>query len=141
MANAWALGHDESIFPFPESVRPERWIENPNLPVFAWGFGRRACPGKHVALNSLFILISRILWAFDIEHAYEEVIVEGRVERKRCEVDSLDLLQAMSSRPKPFKVVFKSRRQSVGEVVKREWEGAEKDLSVLMGGIGLAQKS
>jgi len=35
----------------------------------AYGFGRRICPGRHIANNSLFIYIATILWALTIEPA------------------------------------------------------------------------
>lgn len=58
------------MFPSPDTFRPERFLEtdDPRLKSFdlCFGFGRRICPGMHLALNSLFINISRILWAFDI---------------------------------------------------------------------------
>ena len=34
---------------------------------FHYGFGRRFCPGVHVAETSLFISIACILWAFIVE--------------------------------------------------------------------------
>jgi hypothetical protein len=34
---------------------------------FAFGAGRRICPGYHVAERSFFIGFSRLLWAFDIQ--------------------------------------------------------------------------
>ena len=34
---------------------------------FHYGFGRRLCQGIHLAEDSLFMAISRILWAFDLE--------------------------------------------------------------------------
>lgn len=34
---------------------------------FAFGAGRRIYPGMHLAENSLFITIAKILWAFRIE--------------------------------------------------------------------------
>lgn len=34
---------------------------------FTFGAGRRICPGMHVADRSLFIAISRLLWAFEFE--------------------------------------------------------------------------
>ncbi|KAG6819022.1 hypothetical protein H0H93_016256 [Arthromyces matolae] len=64
------------MFPSPDDFRPERFLEtsNPRLQAFElpFGFGRRICPGMHLALNSLFINVSRILWAFDILPALDD---------------------------------------------------------------------
>ena len=56
-----------------ECFRPERflgaqeaWMRDFSLP---FGFGRRICPGMHLARNSLFIVVARLLWAFDIRPA------------------------------------------------------------------------
>lgn len=56
---------DEDHFPDPQVFRPERWIENPKLPVSYFGFGRRICSGRHVALKSLYLAVARLLWGFD----------------------------------------------------------------------------
>lgn len=135
MANSWALGHDESVFPDPETFKPERWIENPDLPIHMFGFGRRSCPGKHVAINSLFIHIARLLWAFNIEYAYDEV--DG--QKRRCEVDSLDMVQGFSNRPVPFKAIFRPRSAMVGQVIRGDWESSEKDIDVLLTEVGKSQ--
>ncbi|KAJ2919890.1 hypothetical protein MD484_g619, partial [Candolleomyces efflorescens] len=67
MPNIFSMTQNEEMFPEPNTFRPERYIENPSLPhSFVFGFGRRICPGMHFAHNSLFILISRLLWAFDV---------------------------------------------------------------------------
>jgi cytochrome P450 len=39
---------------------------------YGFGIGRRECPGKHVADSSLYIEISRLLWAFDIRQVPNE---------------------------------------------------------------------
>lgn len=61
------MTQDPEMFPEPDVFRPERYLENPSLPYnFLFGFGRRLCPGMHVAQNSLFSLISKVLWAFEV---------------------------------------------------------------------------
>lgn len=75
----WSIHREESLYPDPESFRPERWLDAnwptykepldkfPNLQNFsAFGFGRRICPGMHIAERSLYILIARIAWSADI---------------------------------------------------------------------------
>ncbi|CZR59874.1 related to O-methylsterigmatocystin oxidoreductase [Phialocephala subalpina] len=78
--NAWAIGHDATRHPDPEIFRPERYMGDTNTTQqsinladpskrdhFAFGAGRRVCPGMHVAERSLGVSIMRILWAFDIK--------------------------------------------------------------------------
>lgn len=55
---------DPEIFPDGESFKPERFLEtnDPRLINYkfgCFGFGRRMCPGMHVALQGLFIGIAR----------------------------------------------------------------------------------
>ncbi|KDR67549.1 hypothetical protein GALMADRAFT_258204 [Galerina marginata CBS 339.88] len=74
--NVYAMSKDEEMFPSADEFMPERYLEskakdsNSNRPPphssFFFGFGRRICPGMHVAQNSLFILIARLLWALDV---------------------------------------------------------------------------
>lgn len=77
--NAYAIGHDETRHHAPDDFVPERYehdtttsIQSMNLADaskrdhFAFGSGRRACPGYHLAERSLSVAIMRILWAFEI---------------------------------------------------------------------------
>lgn len=75
--NVYAVHNDSTIFAKPEEFIPERYLPcederaagpdaNRAGTHYAFGLGRRECPGKHVADASLYIVISRILWAFDI---------------------------------------------------------------------------
>jgi cytochrome P450 len=46
--------------------RPDHWIGSPRLPRPAlFGFGKQACPGQALGLNSMFIGITRVLWGFE----------------------------------------------------------------------------
>ncbi|KAM3420748.1 hypothetical protein BST61_g3996 [Cercospora zeina] len=76
----WSIHREEKLYPHPEAFRPERWLESdwptfrepldkfPNLQNYsAFGFGRRICPGMHIAERSLCILIARIAWSSSIQ--------------------------------------------------------------------------
>ncbi|KAJ3576228.1 hypothetical protein NP233_g558 [Leucocoprinus birnbaumii] len=70
IANIYAITHDTELFPDPEQFKPERFLDvtDPLLKNYnmTFGFGRRICPGQYVATDQLFIMISRLLWAFDV---------------------------------------------------------------------------
>ncbi|PWY89944.1 putative cytochrome P450 [Aspergillus heteromorphus CBS 117.55] len=114
IANQWGINMDEAVFDAPETFRPERYMDNPDRHLPGFGFGRRACPGYHLAKASFFIVISRVLWAYHIERGgptgddakgdcdsrrivftvrslqHREVIER---ERKMCENDVKEILE------------------------------------------------
>ncbi len=57
------MTQDEAVFPNPDEYSPERFLNtsNPTLVNFTtpFGFGRRLCPGMHVALQADYIAIVR----------------------------------------------------------------------------------
>ena len=62
--------HDLSVYKDPFTFRPERFLGDApehDPTTIAFGFGRRVCPGSHLALQSLFINISNILATLRIE--------------------------------------------------------------------------
>lgn len=128
IGNHWAISLDEAVYGDPHTFDPERWIKYPDLPLVAFGFGRRQCTGQHIAKNSLFINIARLLWAFDIGHAFEEV---NGVKVKH-QVDPFAFTQGFNSRPLPFKASFKVRSAQAAEVVGREWKSAEVDTNIFL---------
>lgn len=82
--NAWAIHHDPSRHHHPDQFIPERYegdttttmesINSSDVRLrdhFAFGAGRRICPGYHVAERSLAVSIMRILWAFEIVPSHE----------------------------------------------------------------------
>lgn len=124
------------MFSDPEEFNPDRWIQNPDLPLgIAWGWGRRACPGRYIAYNSFFIIVARILWAFDVERSYK--FVDGK--KVEVEIDPLARTEGLSSAPEPFEVVFKVRSEKAEQVTRREWNNAEKDVDIILERIGRAQ--
>ncbi|KAG1782294.1 cytochrome P450 [Suillus placidus] len=69
--NHWAISRDPEVYPEPDAFKPQRWIDDQgrlrdDLTFFVFGFGRRVCPGQHVANRSVFINSLLILWAFQL---------------------------------------------------------------------------
>ncbi|KAJ5337705.1 hypothetical protein N7452_004433 [Penicillium brevicompactum] len=135
MANAWAIGRDESAFDPAlgdlQSFIPERWLRvddngeeklRSELPLPVFGQGRRMCQGKRVATDGLFMQIASILWAFDIEPAEGEV-----ADPWEMRVAGFMII------PKEVKLKLKPRGDWVYGVVSGESRIAEERLEELMG--------
>lgn len=108
IANVSAIHHDDRLFPEPHLFKPERYLHpdgsyNSEMPTAVFGFGRRICPGMHLAEGgllcsrlygrwmmmrrtaSLFIVLATLVWAFDFEAEVdakgEKIMPEMRAEK------------------------------------------------------------
>ncbi|KAJ6595502.1 cytochrome P450, partial [Mycena vulgaris] len=80
--NVWEILHDPAIYPAPMEFMPERFLQpeknaadgvNPDPRKFVFGYGRRVCPGKDLADDSVFISASMTLAAFDLSRPKSSV--------------------------------------------------------------------
>jgi cytochrome P450 len=122
--NLWAISLDDDTFQDPYEFKPERWLQYPDQPLSVFGFGRRSCPGKQIAQNSLFIVIARILWAYNISHCY--------TNGKKVSLDSLDTTQTFIIGPSPFEASFSIRSPAHQQIVERGWESTITDVNITM---------
>ena len=70
-----AIIHDEETYPNPFHFDPSRFLGNKPQPdpfKFVFGFGRRTCPGAHLAETTLFLNIANILAVFNISKPLNE---------------------------------------------------------------------
>ncbi|KAF5314926.1 hypothetical protein D9619_007168 [Psilocybe cf. subviscida] len=72
--NVWALSRESSVYKDPETFNPDRFLdEDCNLTDddsdYVFGFGRRKCPGLHIARATVWLSIATTLWAFNISKA------------------------------------------------------------------------
>ncbi|KAK4084668.1 hypothetical protein Purlil1_10253 [Purpureocillium lilacinum] len=65
--NAWACNRDAAVWSDPDVFRPERWLEQPDAPLFTYGVGYRMCAGSLLANRELYLLYMRLLNSFHIE--------------------------------------------------------------------------
>ncbi|CEL61447.1 O-methylsterigmatocystin oxidoreductase OS=Aspergillus parasiticus GN=ordA PE=3 SV=1 [Rhizoctonia solani AG-1 IB] len=68
-ANIWAILRDPNHFSSPHIFNPSRFLgpnPEPDPRKFIFGFGRRVCPGLHVANNSTWVICTALLSVFDI---------------------------------------------------------------------------
>ncbi|KAF2759428.1 cytochrome P450 [Pseudovirgaria hyperparasitica] len=72
LPNNWWFTHDPTVYQNPSLFKPERFLASPtHTPeadprTWTFGYGRRVCPGRHVADNALFVTIAQALAVFDI---------------------------------------------------------------------------
>ncbi|KAI0080439.1 cytochrome P450 [Panus rudis PR-1116 ss-1] len=128
-ANMAGIMNDPELFPSPDSFIPERFLPdsplfNPKLHPFdlPFGFGRRSCPGLHLARNSIFINIARILWAFDISPAVDD-------NGNKVLPDTRNYTNGFNSRPVKFDCNLTPRNEQIAELVMKEGEIAMEELS------------
>lgn len=90
--------------------------------TYAFGAGRRVCAGSKMAENSMMFTMAKVLWSFDIVYAGD-----------RATGPDLDIRRAFKDSilagPKEFPAVFRLRDERKRDVIRREWEGADKMLS------------
>ncbi|EPS92745.1 hypothetical protein FOMPIDRAFT_62158 [Fomitopsis schrenkii] len=125
VANLWNIMHDEVMYPDPWAFNPDRYgsnadIENsinqdPRKAVF--GFGRRTCPGQHLAEASLWLAISNILLVYDIRPARDTKTGEPVLP-------PLEFTPGALSKPLPFKVDIKPRSAKAEALIRATYKTA-----------------
>ncbi|KDQ58243.1 hypothetical protein JAAARDRAFT_35056 [Jaapia argillacea MUCL 33604] len=111
IANQWTVMHDETMYPDPFKFWPERWDgrfpQARDARALSFGFNRRICPGRHLALNSLYITAATMMAAFNLS---KEIGADGQ------EIEPL--IDYSSGPPKPFKCRFTPRSDGAVALVK-----------------------
>lgn len=57
---------DDQVWYDPEAFRPERWLEQPDAPLFTFGLGYRMCAGSLLANRELYLVFIRMITAFKL---------------------------------------------------------------------------
>ncbi|KAH9475128.1 Cytochrome P450 monooxygenase virE [Psilocybe cubensis] len=118
LLNCFTLHHNESRYPEPLKFNPERYINDKlscsesaklanvmDRDHWAFGAGRRICPGLPAAERELWLAISRLLWSFDFNALPDEPI-------------SLEEYDGLSGRtPLPYRLRLTPRFEGVVDII------------------------
>ncbi|KAG7439314.1 cytochrome P450 [Guyanagaster necrorhizus] len=101
IGNAWAMLHNEKDYPNPLVFDPDRFIprdgkERQPEPTVVFGFGRRICPGRYIAVNTAWIAIASMVSTLSFTKAVDSEPSET-------------FTSAVFSFPVPFKCTIKAR--------------------------------
>ncbi|CAE6504044.1 unnamed protein product [Rhizoctonia solani] len=113
IANQWAMSNDEKVYTNPERFDPSRFLDPSTPEAPAFGFGRRSCPGIHMAHASLFMVVSGLAASFNIRPKCNS---EGHPIPLTAEMKQNILL----SQPLPFEVDIEPRSEQ-HERLLRAW--------------------
>ena len=132
--NIYGIHMDPARYPEPRRFNPDRHKEdslssadsaaNPDVSKrdhFAFGAGRRICPGMHIVDRSLFFGIARLLWAFDIK---PHVLPDGSSPK----VDPDKYTHGFVCRPESFEASITPRSAERERIIRREWNIAKMGL-------------
>ncbi|TFK33800.1 cytochrome P450 [Crucibulum laeve] len=67
-----AVAHNLEVYPEPDAFKPERFFDhnshlNSDEVNYAFGFGRRICPGRNLASSTVWLTMASILSAFNVK--------------------------------------------------------------------------
>lgn len=71
-ANTKAMSSHPATYRDPDRFDPGRYDRGEPYPVGNFGFGRRRCPGNHLALASVYIFLATLLAVFELEKVVDE---------------------------------------------------------------------
>ncbi|KIO29637.1 hypothetical protein M407DRAFT_21225 [Tulasnella calospora MUT 4182] len=127
IANAWHVGRDPQLYHEPNVFKPERFLkrnENDgpltldtstlNPLEYVFGFGRRICPGRELALQNIWIIAVFVLWAFEIR-AKEGMSMEDGY--KAADEERFNF--AIVSQTLPFECDFVPRSQKALQMIRK----------------------
>ncbi|KAI0365461.1 cytochrome P450 [Pilatotrama ljubarskyi] len=116
LANIYAMLHDESDYADPDDFNPDRFLPTPDKPSgepdparAAFGFGRRVCPGRFFADDTLFLTIASLLHVFAIS-------VPDDSESKET-IRNVRWNSGLVSHPTPFPARFEPRFEGAPDLV------------------------
>ncbi|KAI0531885.1 cytochrome P450 [Xylaria digitata] len=125
--NIWGIHRDPDSYPQPHVFDPTRFdgtqesVSQEGVPDndikkdhFAFGAGRRQCPGLHVAERSMVLSAARLLWAFNFSKAVDDLGHE-------ISPPGDNFSNGVVATPLPFKANIVCRSTERAERIREAW--------------------
>ncbi|KAM6490004.1 Cytochrome P450 [Amanita muscaria] len=127
LPNIWAISRNEDKYSNPDSFNPERFLNsdgtiNDDTVSYAFGFGRRFCPGRYMADKVVWLMIVAVLATFNISKAHDDTGNE-------IDIDPDAYTDGAISHPLPFKCSIIRRSEQAESLIQNASEVARKDLA------------
>ncbi|KAI0595450.1 cytochrome P450 [Biscogniauxia sp. FL1348] len=132
--NVWAIHMDPKRHKNPSDFEPARYLDDLTNSIesaqskdpaqrdhFLFGAGRRICQGMHIADRSMFLAVSRMLWAFRFEKARDP----SRGDGAEIVPDPAALIPGMLVQPVAFPARITPRSEAHARVVRDRWRECE----------------
>ncbi|KAG2064540.1 cytochrome P450 [Suillus decipiens] len=115
--NMWFMLHDPQRYANPSEFNPERFLakdgKEPETDPYTlcFGFGRRLCPGLHLADASVWISAVMSLAVFDVSK-----VIENGIEI----TPEVDPSSGLISHPRPFKCSIRARSEKALALIQQD---------------------
>ncbi|KAL1710405.1 cytochrome P450 [Schizophyllum commune] len=121
--NLYGLFHDPDLFDEPYTLNPDRFMltEHGTKPgvddsafrsTLIFGFGRRICPGMHLANVSVALAAMKLLWAFEFRPPMDPETAMP------VQLDIMKKRDGIAAGPPPFKCDIRCRSSVRAELVR-----------------------
>ncbi|GLB45029.1 putative cytochrome p450 [Lyophyllum shimeji] len=117
--NIRGMTWDDNVYQDPFNFDPTRFMPapmgrgEPYPPAF--GFGRRVCPGRHLAIESLWLSVATIMATMTIHRTVDR-------DGKEVIPDVLPVTTGITSHPRPFQAILKPRTPNSFTLLKHAVE-------------------
>ncbi|KAJ7154786.1 cytochrome P450 [Mycena filopes] len=130
IANIWGMLHDADIYSSPFKFDPSRFLSRegtptnpaisglsePDIGSLPFGFGRRICPGMHLADSAMWIYAASALWAFHIKLKNSDSLDDAELARRW---ETAEFSDGAIMYPLPFEVDLHPRSSDIEDLLTK----------------------